>query len=120
MQMTIFYVSFSPKLECITLNIANHFSMPIWKLGVLLTQTTVHNSKCCKPFFSYPLSKGSLTHSNSSVLLKFLQMTLRIPISKEIVLPTQSLVHNSKCYKLLFSYPLSMRESYASELQCIT
>ena len=87
--------SYSLKLWCITLNVANYFS-PACQQG------------------------GSLTHPNSNAWLQMLQTTFLRPISKGGVLSTQTLVHDSRCCKSRFTCPSASRESYSSKLQCMT
>ena len=66
------------------------FLLSISKWGVLLTQTQVHGSRCCKRLFSCPSASGSLTQPNSSAWLQMMQMTLLLHISKRGVLPNQT------------------------------
>ena len=96
--------------------------------------------------FLLPISKGGLTHPNSSAWLQMLQMTFFTPIRKKKVLftqtfmhdsickkwllsyssvressyPTQSKVHQSKCWRRLFSCSLARVESYTTKLKCMT
>ena len=119
------------------------FHIPIRKGGVLPNQTQVRDSKCSN-VFSYSQYQGeSLTYPNSSARLQVQQtsfliriskgesyptklqcMTMNVSnvfshaISKGEVLPTQSAVHDSKCYKRLFSFPLAREKYYLTELEC--
>ena len=47
----------APKLKCMTPDVANHFSRDHSKVGVLPTQTPVHDSRCCKQHLSYKLAR---------------------------------------------------------------
>ena len=113
---------------------------------VLPNQTPVHDSKCCKRLFTFPLQRGeyyptkllcmppnvanvishyywqwgSITQQKSSVCLKMLQTSIFVPIGKGGVLPNQSPVHDSKCCKGLFSFLLGKWESYPTKLLCMT
>ena len=117
------------------------FLLPISNGGVLPTENPVDDSKCCKQLFTCPLAMGSRTHLNSSALLQILQTTFHLPFSKGGVLPTQTPVHDSRCFqttfllllskrgvlatqtpvyysrccKRLFSYPLARGESYPTQ-----
>ena len=66
------------------------------------------------------ISKGDLTHPNSSAGIQILQTTSLLPISKEGVLPTQTPVHDSRCCKPLLPYPIARGESYPPKLQGTT
>ena len=123
-----------------TPNVSNDLSSAHQQEESLTTQSLEHDSKCCKLFFSSPSARGSVTYLNSSALLQILQTTFLLPISKrrvkpiqilqstflrliskgKQVLPTQTLVHNSKCCKLFFSCPSARAESYPSNLKCMT
>ena len=75
--------------------------------GVLLTQTPVHDSRCCKRLFSCLIARGSPTNPNSSAWLQMLQTTFLLSISKRGLLPTQTPVHDSRLCKGTFSCPLA-------------
>ena len=87
---------------------------------VSLNQTLVHVSKSCKRLFSFPLERVE------SYPTKFKCMTVNLANifsyfhMQEGDLPSQTPVHDSKCCKRLFSFPLARRESYPTKLQCIT
>ena len=108
------------KLQCISTDVANHFSPTINKRGVLPTQTPVHNSRCCKLLLSSPLIRGGRTHLNSSAWLQMFQTTSHLTISKGGVLLTQTPVHDFICCKPLFSSPLAIWESYTPKLKIMT
>ena len=85
------------KLQCMTPDVAKHFSPDHSKGGVLPTQIEVHDSRCCKPLVYCPLApcKGG-------------------------VLPSQTPVHDSRCCKPLLSCPSARGESYPPKLQRMT
>ena len=122
------------------------FLPPTNKGGVLQMQTQVHDSRFSKRLFSCPIAKGesyspklqcmtkdfckqlnSFTlESGESYPLKLKCMTpdvattFLLPIRHGGVLPTQSQVHDSRCCKRHFSYPLKGGESYPPKLKSMT
>ena len=82
------------------------FHLLISKGGVIPTQTQVHDWRSYKRLFFGPLAKVSLTYLNSSALFQKLKKTFLLLISKVGVIPSQTIVHDSRCCKSLFACPL--------------
>ena len=96
----------------------NYFLLPISKGGVKLkcmtpdvsnelSPTYLLKHKCITPnvanYFSPTHQQGgSLMNSNSSALLQMLETTFLLLISKVGVIPSQTIVHDSRCCKSLF------------------
>ena len=96
------------------------FLLLISKGRVLPTQTEVHDSRCCKWLSSSPSERGSLTYFSSSALFQMWQTTFLLLISKRGVLNTQTLVHDFKCYKHLYSGSLDREGSFPLKLRYMT
>ena len=80
----------------------------------------MHDSRCCKWLSSSPSERGSLTYFSSSALFQMLQTTFLLPIRKRKVLNTQTLVHDFKCYKHLYSGSLDREGSFPLKLRYMT
>ena len=118
--------------------------LPLTKGGVLTTQTLLHDSRCCKRLFSCPLVRRESHSSKLKCTTLDVANDFLLLIRKGGVLPTQTLVHDSRCCKRLFSCllgrgsltqtqlhyytcckrlftcPLSSGESYPPKFKCMT
>ena len=90
------------------------------KVGVLPTETPVHDSICCKPLFSCTLARGESYPPKFQCMTTDVETTSFLTISKRAVLTTQTPLHDSRCCKPLLPFPLAKGESYPTNYQCMT
>ena len=79
------------------------FLLAISKGEVLPTLTLVHDSRCCKQLFFCPLARGESYPPKLYCMTPDVANDFPLPISKGGDLPTQTLVHDSRCCNQLFS-----------------
>ena len=112
--------SYQHNLKWMTPKAANYFLLSISKEKVLPTKTQVHHSRCCKRLFSSPSARGSLTYLNIKCNTPNLAYYLSSAYEQERSLTHPNSSDDSKCCKLLFSYPSARGESNELKLKCIT
>ena len=77
----------------------------------------MHDSKCCKRLFSFPLE--SLTKLNSSAWLQSCKGLLSFPIARGCLNQPSSIAW-LQMLQSLFSFPLARGESYPTKFKCTT
>ena len=96
------------------------FLIAISKGGVLPHHTPVHDSKCCKGLFSLPLEGRSLTQPISHALLRMLQTSFLIALSKGESYPNKLRCMTLSVVNVISHCHLQAGSLTQPKLQCMT